>query len=188
VIINLTIPVNSQYTSFINNEVNHNECSLTKSIKIDPQDIYNNADLIIDKIYLGNIRAASNITWLIENNISVIFNLASEWDSMTYNNNNIELLYFPLDDSNRLDMKDTRRFINKVTNKLIDTVIDNNMTNILVHCNMGISRSVTIVIRYLQMVYGMNYKEALNYIKNIRPIVKPNTLFKRILIGQDTYL
>ena len=36
------------------------------------KDQYNDADHIIDNIYLGNICAAHNLTWLIEKNISYI--------------------------------------------------------------------------------------------------------------------
>jgi protein-tyrosine phosphatase len=149
--------------------------------------IYNDADLIIDnivKIYLGNICAAHNLTWLNENNISIIINVASEWKEISYEGK--DSYYFPFEDSINLDMKKTRQLINTITNLLVNHVIFNNgISNILVHCNMGISRSATILIRYLQMVNGMNFKEALNYIKNKRPVVKPNRLFKRILIGQD---
>ena len=55
----------------------------------------------------------------------------------------------------------------------------------LVHCNMGISQSTTIIIRYLQIMHNMTYRETMKYIKTRRPFVKPNSLFKRILIKQD---
>ncbi len=117
--------------------------------------IYNDADFIIDKIYLGNICAAHNLTWLNENNISIIINVASEWNKKSHEGK--DSYYFPFDDSIHLDMKKTRQLINKITNLLVNHVIDNNgISNIFVHCNMGISRSGTILIRYLQMVYGMN--------------------------------
>jgi protein tyrosine phosphatase len=140
------------------------QCNIMRLIN--NKTIYNDADLIIDNIYLGNICAAHNLTWLNENNISFIINVASEWNEISYEGKNT--YYFPFDDSINLDMKKTRQLINKVTNLLVNHVIfiaDNGISNILVHCNMGISRSGTILIRYLQMVYGMSFKEALKFIK-----------------------
>lgn len=144
-------------------------------------DSYNDADYIIDNIYLGNICAAHNVTWLSEKNISYIFNVAQEWDSVIYEG--IELFYFPLDDEVTLNEKNTRQYINKITNKLIETTMNNG--SILIHCNMGISRSSTILVRYLQIIHNLSYKQAIDYLKSIRPVVRPNNLFKRILIKQD---
>ena len=79
----------------------------------------------------------------------------------------------------------TRKKINNATQWLIERSTDKPFENILVHCNMGISRSTTIVVRYLQVVHDMTYNEAINYIKTRRSFIKPNSLFKRILIKQD---
>jgi protein tyrosine/serine phosphatase len=144
---------------------------------------YNNADRIIDNIYLGDVCAAHNRTWLVDNNISFVFNVASEWNNTTYHG--IELLYFPFDDATNLDIKSTRRLINNIASRLVDIVIDHSTSNILVHCNMGISRSSAVVVRYLQIAYHMNYRTAMKLIKDIRPVTKPNSLFKRILINLD---
>jgi protein-tyrosine phosphatase len=46
---------------------------------------------------------------------------------------------------------------------------------------MGISRSSTIVIAYLMSRYGMTYKSALDFVKAIRPQIRPNRYFKQQL-------
>jgi protein-tyrosine phosphatase len=49
--------------------------------------------------------------------------------------------------------------------------------NTLVHCHAGKSRSVTIVIAYLMKKYTWTYDQALAYVKQRRPRVKPNDSF-----------
>ena len=144
---------------------------------------YRHADKIIDTIYLGDVCAAHNRTWLVENDISLVVNVAHEWNASIYSG--IDFLYFPFDDATDLDIKATRRLINNIASRLVDKVDDCASCNILIHCNLGISRSSTIVIRYLQSAYHMTYRTAVKFIKEKRPVAKPNTLFKKILINMD---
>ncbi|TYJ19757.1 hypothetical protein E1A91_A09G214100v1 [Gossypium mustelinum] len=48
---------------------------------------------------------------------------------------------------------------------------------VLVHCFMGISRSVTVVIAYLMKKHGMRFSQALEHIKRRRPQASPNSGF-----------
>nr|CCA23229.1 conserved unknown protein putative [Albugo laibachii Nc14] len=48
---------------------------------------------------------------------------------------------------------------------------------ILVHCNKGISRSVSLVVAYVIKYHGLSYDEALSLVKKKRPIASPNTTF-----------
>ncbi|KAI4373967.1 hypothetical protein MLD38_012022 [Melastoma candidum] len=49
--------------------------------------------------------------------------------------------------------------------------------NILVHCFMGISRSVTVVVAYLMKQRGMRLPQALEHVKRRRPQAAPNNGF-----------
>lgn len=162
--------------------ISEKECQ-SRHYQLNLKSEYHHADKIIDNIYLGDVCAAHNRTWLIENNISLVMNIALEWDATSHYG--IDFLYIPFDDSTDLDIRATRRRINNVASRLIDEVADRTNTNILVHCNMGISRSATILLRYLQIAYHMNYHSAINFIKEKRSVVKPNSLFKRLLINMD---
>jgi protein-tyrosine phosphatase len=51
--------------------------------------------------------------------------------------------------------------------------------NALVHCQLGKSRSATIVIMYLMKHLGMTLREAFKYTKEKRYIVNPNLGFIR---------
>lgn len=49
--------------------------------------------------------------------------------------------------------------------------------NVLVHCHMGISRSVSVVVLYLMVYHGLSADDALAYIRTGRPVANPNPGF-----------
>ncbi|KAL1491416.1 hypothetical protein ABEB36_012017 [Hypothenemus hampei] len=51
------------------------------------------------------------------------------------------------------------------------------MSNILVHCNAGVSRSASIVISYLILCNKMSFTEAYERVKVARPCIRPNDGF-----------
>jgi dual specificity MAP kinase phosphatase/atypical dual specificity phosphatase len=54
--------------------------------------------------------------------------------------------------------------------------------NVLVHCQMGMSRSSSLVIAFLMKEYGMDYHKARIYAKSKRKIVQPNEGFEKDLL------
>lgn len=50
------------------------------------------------------------------------------------------------------------------------------------HCQKGVSRSATIVIAYLIKKFKVTYKDALDFVKKKRSVVKPNEGFEMSLI------
>ena len=54
-------------------------------------------------------------------------------------------------------------------------------TNILVHCYMGASRSVTAVAYYLIKQKGYTVDRAIEFIKEKRPIINPSYRFTKDL-------
>lgn len=52
---------------------------------------------------------------------------------------------------------------------------------ILVHCNAGVSRAPTIVIAYLMKKFNMHLKESFNLVKSVRPSIRPNDGFMKVL-------
>ncbi|XP_010464177.1 PREDICTED: dual specificity protein phosphatase 1B [Camelina sativa] len=48
---------------------------------------------------------------------------------------------------------------------------------VLVHCFMGMSRSVTIVVAYLMKKHGMSFSKAMELVKSRRPQALPNSGF-----------
>jgi len=59
---------------------------------------------------------------------------------------------------------------------------------ILIHCEQGISRSPTIVISYLMKYHHKTLREALNLVKERRPIASPNIGFMHQLQAYEELL
>ena len=122
---------------------------------------------IIDNIYLGDIDAAQNITYLKEYNITAVVNCADEFFSEYEDIKFIELRLY--DDS---DPKSENLFPRiEVAYKFIKLHSKN---NVLVHCAMGVSRSATMVIFYLMKEKGWDYDTCYQYIIERRPTIAPN--------------
>lgn len=54
-------------------------------------------------------------------------------------------------------------------------------SNVLVHCNAGVSRAASVVIGYLILVGNCNYTDAYNIVKNSRNCIRPNDGFVKQL-------
>lgn len=62
----------------------------------------------------------------------------------------------------------------------IDVYLESN-SKILIHCQWGKSRSVSILIYYLMKKYKWNYNKTIDYVRKYRTIAEPN-------IGYETFL
>eukprot|EP00923_Selenidium_pygospionis_P036342 GHVN01063783.1.p1 GENE.GHVN01063783.1~~GHVN01063783.1.p1 ORF type:complete len:547 (+),score=137.80 GHVN01063783.1:240-1643(+) len=65
--------------------------------------------------------------------------------------------------------------------KFIDGALDIPSGRILVHCWAGVSRSVAVVAAYLIKTNAITVNEALQMVKNVRPVANPNAGFVRQL-------
>jgi serine/threonine/tyrosine-interacting-like protein 1 len=67
----------------------------------------------------------------------------------------------------------------------MDVAFENPSSRILVHCNLGISRSTTLILAYLMKTYNATVYEAFKFLRHRRPIVCPNIGFLRQLIDYE---
>ena len=67
----------------------------------------------------------------------------------------------------------------------IEAALHNTSNRVLVHCNLGISRSSTIILAYLMKTYNATLQEAFKFLRHRRPIVCPNLGFLQQLIGYE---
>lgn len=65
--------------------------------------------------------------------------------------------------------------------EVIDSVRKQGKT-IFVHCNAGVSRSASLVIAYLMKTSGMHLTAAHDFLKSLRPCIKPNAGFMEQLM------
>lgn len=130
---------------------------------------------IFDWLFLGSYRNASELTDLRKLSITHILNCAVE----CRNNYPKEFAYSHLKLCDRPNFRISPSF-----NKAIAFLEEARKANgkVLVHCQMGISRSTTCVIAY--MIKEMNFSEieALKYVKKKRKIVFPNYGFMEQLL------
>ena len=110
-------------------------------------------DNIIDNIYLGNFQSSKNFNGSIIN--------LSDYDYKI--NNKYNLLRINISDS-----RDANENIAQYFTKCIDFIETNKYDNILIHCNEGVSRSVSIVLAILIKKYKYDLKSAIEFVKSKR--------------------
>lgn len=130
-------------------------------------------------IFIGSYEDAQDLNFLKKRNVVGIVNCAAELPA--YYNTALHYLKVNLYDVPHQDILGS---LEKVYG-----FIEQNLKkgNILVHCAMGKSRSVAIVIGYLMLKFpSLSYDYLLKYIKSRRSVANPNEGFKRQLLTLET--
>lgn len=137
----------------------------------------NSSDKIIDHLWIGDYVSAINEDFLMKNNIKLVVNctkdlaIPKEYESM-----GIHSIRLPIHDINN---KENNEIMKVMMDEVIETIHRYRRMglNVLVHCFAGMSRSASTVACYLIKYYEHDYKLAILYIQNKRPITfrpKPN--------------
>ena len=126
----------------------------------------NQIDKIIDGLYISTYDVALNQNIITSHNIQTIVNCTKKKNKI---NMDITYLQVPIDDPpyvTDIDYVNTNfiEIINFIYNEI------NNGKNVLIHCVKGSQRSATIVAIYLMVKFGLNYINAVKFIKSKRPI------------------
>lgn len=143
-------------------------------------------------VFIGNSNSAQNAEWLGMTGITNVLNTAAEIPNFFSNDHpngysphyfNLKLKDEPTPGGEDLlaVLEPSFRYINGV-------IRQNPKAKILVHCHMGKSRSASIVIYYLMRSRGWSFEEALEFLKNKRPLVSPNVWYTRQLKDVDRML
>jgi len=125
-------------------------------------------DNIIDNIYLGNFQSHKNFNGSIIN--------LSDYDYKI--NDKYNLLRINISDS-----KEANENIAQYFTKCIEFIEKNMDDNILIHCNEGVSRSVSIVLAILIKKYKYDLKNAIEFVKSKRthPTAPKRHFLKQLL-------
>ena len=125
-------------------------------------------DNIIDNIYLGNFQSHSSFQGSIIN--------LSDYDYKI--NDKYNLLRINISDS-----KEANENIAQYFTKCIEFIEKNMDDNILIHCNEGVSRSVSIVLAILIKKYNYDLKNAIEFVKSKRthPTAPKRHFLKQLL-------
>lgn len=106
------------------------------------------------------------------NNITHIINVSI--DVPNYFPDDFVYLKMKMYDRPDTNLNDYIPFINNFINEAIKTFKN---PRIFIHCNAGISRSVSVTIAYLILCCGMSYNEAYEKVKGARKHSRPNDGF-----------
>jgi hypothetical protein len=122
---------------------------------------------IIDNVFLGSAFNAANINHLKKFKIRLILNITP--DISNYYIKKFKYVKYLIQDDG----------IDKLTEHCESSYneIINSKQNVLVHCFMGASRSVSIVAYYLMKTKGFSPDEAIKFIQSKRPIINPSKAF-----------
>lgn len=125
---------------------------------------------IEEGLFLGSIGAANNKEELKNLNITHILTVANSFEP-TYPN---DFVYKIINVADRVSTDLKQHF-----DECIDYIDEAKRSGggVLVHCFVGRSRSVTIVVAYLMKKHGLNLSQALEHVKSRRPQAAPNSGF-----------
>lgn len=139
--------------------------------------------MIVDQfLFQGDVKHASNEGLLEELNIQSIVNMSDcQLDPTIVNQRHV--LWINIEDDVYTDID--QYF--ETTNKFLRSC-QADQKNVLVHCQMGVSRSSAIVLAYLMKYYQYSLAEAYDYLIQRRPIVEPNIGFLLQLIRYEQTL
>ncbi|EOY05545.1 Dual specificity protein phosphatase 1 isoform 1 [Theobroma cacao] len=125
---------------------------------------------IEEGLFLGSVAAAYNMDALKHLNITHILTVASSLKPA--HSNDFVYKIIPV-----LDKEDTN--LSQYFDECFDFIDEAKRQGggVLVHCFVGKSRSVTIVVSYLMKKHGMSLSQALEHVKSKRPLAAPNSGF-----------
>jgi len=131
---------------------------------------------ITETIFLGNVEAAFDIKKLKELGIRKVLTVMSAFGNH-YSEHDFKHKTIEVDDA--YDTNLIRYF--KECLLFMD-----GYDRVFVHCAAGMSRSPTVVIAYLMWKKKLPLNDAINFVKNKRPVISPNLNFiKQLEIFQD---
>jgi protein-tyrosine phosphatase len=130
---------------------------------------------IVNNIFLSNLLDAHNMKMIQDNNIQIVVRLSEDVNTSVYPTN-ITFYNFEIEDNClfKTELIDYSKFIRGI--------IDNNPDkNILIHCNEGQSRSVSVIIFYLMTKHNLSFDQSRDHIKKIKSDIRPNDAFEQVL-------
>jgi predicted protein tyrosine phosphatase len=125
---------------------------------------------IVDHLYLGGKRNVCNMVELISFKIELIINVANEVENKFYEF--FDYVKFPWNDFPEFNILE---HLDSIVDRVYQAISDGQ--NVLVHCRMGLSRSVSVVIAYLMKYENKSYDDAYDFVKSKNKLICPNDGF-----------
>lgn len=124
---------------------------------------------IQDKVWIGSYTDAANQQFLNERRINCMLCCAEEFKSAPYNfmNANKANLWYRVPIIDNVADDTTEGYLREGAAKINEWVQAGH--TVIVHCYLGMSRSVSTVIAYLMIYKGWSFKISLSHIRFRRP-------------------
>jgi protein-tyrosine phosphatase len=125
---------------------------------------------IVDQLYIGNAGNAADSGFFKTRKIRNVLNVTKY--TKNHFPRNVNYMRIPISDTRGVEFGDQiRKGI-----KFIEDALSKEEP-VLVHCVMGCSRSVTVVVGYIMNRYKMTREEAYDLVKSRRTMANPNMGF-----------
>ncbi|CAG9318988.1 DUSP19_2 [Blepharisma stoltei] len=121
---------------------------------------------ILPGIYLGDYKAAKHLETLEGLGITHIVIAASDLDP--WYQNIINYKQFP-----QMDSGEALTGIFRQSNQFIKEAVQSN-GKVLIHCQMGVARSATLMIAYVMQEMSLDMNRAIEFVGRIRRCINPN--------------
>ncbi|UJR20651.1 hypothetical protein I4U23_023773 [Adineta vaga] len=135
--------------------------------------------ILDNQLYLGTGHQATN--WKVVRDLQITHIINISYEHQCLFPDKIKYLHLQLEDMEDVQLKN--RFHETI--QFMTIAFENSSSRILVHCNLGISRSTTVTLAYLMKTYNATLSEAFKFVRNRRPIICPNLGFLRQLIDYE---
>lgn len=146
---------------------------------------FNEADLIVPQVWLGNAKAAHNQDFLRNEKIDVVFNCTKD---IPFNELIRRRYRVPVDDDlSQEEIRNMELWSFEIIYKLMQEYKQGK--TILVHCAAGMQRSAAVVAMFLIAGAGMKWEDAIQFIRQRRPIAfYPSANFLQAIQGFERTL
>ena len=146
------------------------------------KDAYPEPVKILPFVFLGNYVNATDRNVLVRFSIRYILNVASECENKFSNDPSFRYMNLGLEhaSSNIIDLLDS-------TFEFIESAV-RNQTGVLVHCNLGVSRSAAITVAYVMKSLHWPFNKAYEFVKDLSPVVCPNLTLVSQLTEYEAHL
>lgn len=140
------------------------------------------SEIRIDKLVLPNtffisgIDGASNVEILRGRGITTVFSILDEEDELPHHE---DITYY------RFNIPDGEGGIIPIAQQVAEMIDAMQGQRILIHCAVGMSRSVSILIYYLMLHSDLTYGKARKMIKRSRSIAAPVEQYRNQILAWD---
>lgn len=124
-------------------------------------------DIIIPRLFLGNLQSSQNVEFIRKNNIKYIFTVMKELDKSKLIDG-VKYFHIPIKDADMCGKNLTQLF--DWCNEIMANIIVNSNASILVHCKQGHHRSAAVVAAFiLRYIPDFDFNYVVTYINKVRP-------------------